>query len=54
MVAFFGGGRPRLVDESVAYTGNDRFRLSTVSSGTVHVQVGCMTRDFAANGVAVG
>eukprot|EP00892_Ulva_mutabilis_P003288 jgi/Ulvmu1/1330/UM011_0058.1 len=50
--AFFVGGRPRLLDESVAYSGTDRFRLNTVCSGSVHVRIGCLLRDFAQNGVS--
>lgn len=52
--AFFIGGRPRLVDETVVFSGNDRFRLNTIASGTVHIRIGCMLRGFLQNGVSVG
>ena len=54
MAAFFAAGRPRLIDESVVHCGSDRFRLSTVCSGTVHVRLGCVTRDFRQNGISAG
>lgn len=54
MSAFFIGGNPRLKNERVIFTGNDRYRLNTTCSGSVHLQISFMSKDFAENGVNCG
>lgn len=48
---FFLGGRPRLKLEEVVYTGGDRFRLQTLSTGQVHVRLNVIMKDFERNNV---
>ncbi len=49
--AFFMGGGPELVKESLIYSSSDRHRLRTVASGTVHFNIGVVTRNFEKFGV---
>lgn len=48
------GGAPRLKLEEVVHTPADRFRLQTVASGLVHLQIGIMAKDFERNHVRLG
>ena len=49
--AFFLGGHPRLKAEEVIHTPGDRFRLSTSTSGIVHLELSLVMKDFEANHV---
>lgn len=51
---FFVGGAPRLKVEEVVHSASDRFRLQTVASGLVHLQIGIVTKDFERNHVRMG
>ena len=45
------GGGPEVVKESLIYSSNDRHRLRTVAAGTVHFNVGLITKNFEKFGV---
>ena len=45
------GGGPELAKESLIYSSTDRHRLRTVASGTVHLNIGVITRNFEKFGV---
>ncbi|NWX53258.1 B9D2 protein, partial [Steatornis caripensis] len=48
----FVGGGPQLLDPEALATGADeRFRLRTETSGTVHLQLGVILRHFGRYGV---
>ena len=52
--AFFMGGAPEVSQESVIYSNADRYRLRTIASGTVHFNIGLITRNFDKFGVELG
>ncbi|NWU99738.1 B9D2 protein, partial [Upupa epops] len=47
----FVGGGPQLCAPELAAGASDRFRLWTESSGTVHLQLGVLLRNFGCYGV---
>ena len=47
------GGGPELTQESVVYSSRDRQRLRTEASGTVHIKLGVVLRNFEKFGVEV-
>lgn len=49
--SFFVGGAPQLKTSDAIYTGADRYKLRTVAMGTVHLQLGVITRNFDKFGV---
>lgn len=49
--SFFVGGSPQLKNSDVIYTGGDRYKLRTIAMGTVHLQLGVITRNFDKFGV---
>ncbi len=54
LAAFFLGGNPRLKYEELIHTPGDRFRLNTVASGVVQLQLGVVVKDFERNHVHFG
>ncbi|XP_044527066.1 B9 domain-containing protein 2 isoform X2 [Gracilinanus agilis] len=48
--AFVGGG-PQLLHSDVVYSGADRYRLHTVSAGTVYMELNLILRNFGRYGV---
>ena len=52
--AFFLGGSPELCNEAVVYSTQDRQRLRTEATGTVHLRLGIILRNFEKFGVEVG
>ncbi|RKO91569.1 B9 domain-containing protein 2 [Blyttiomyces helicus] len=50
--AFFLGATPQLRDPTLVHTATDRFRLTTVAMGKVHLEVGVVLRGFDGYGVA--
>ncbi|GAX75422.1 hypothetical protein CEUSTIGMA_g2866.t1 [Chlamydomonas eustigma] len=52
--SFFIGGNPRLKVEEVIHTPGDRFRLHTTSTGTVHLDISLLMKDFERNHVHMG
>eukprot|EP00762_Andalucia_godoyi_P001084 ANDGO_02123.mRNA.1 hypothetical protein len=54
MTAWFLGGRPQLRHEDLVLSGDNRFRLRTVSMGVVRVRLSVITKDFAKHGVVFG
>jgi len=53
MLAFFLGGSPHLKEDSLVYNVTDRQRLRTTSTGTVHLRLGVILRNFDKHGVEV-
>jgi B9 domain-containing protein 2 len=51
---FFLGGTPQLRNDDVVVSEGDRFRLRTVTMGTVHAELTIMTKDFSQTGVKLG
>ena len=49
--AFFMGGGPELTQDAVVYSSRDRQRLRTEASGTVHIKLGVVLRNFDKFGV---
>eukprot|EP00741_Cyanophora_paradoxa_P008346 tig00001299_g8073.t1 len=49
--AFFIGGNPQLKHEEYVTSGSDRFRLKTIATGTVHLKIGVLTKNFEKFGV---
>jgi len=49
--SFFLGGAPHLVHDELVYTHADRFRLFAETTGTVHIELGIVLKDFEKNGV---
>ena len=47
---FIGGGL-ELTDIERTQSGKDRFRLKTVATGTVHLELGLVFRDFKKFGI---
>ena len=50
MIQFIGGG-VELADPEAVQSGNDRFRLRTVATGVVHLELGLVFRDFKKFGI---
>ncbi|XP_013400038.1 B9 domain-containing protein 2 [Lingula anatina] len=48
---FFLGGGPQLRDPDFVYNGNNRFTLSTVAMGKVHLHLGIILRNFDKFGI---
>ena len=48
---FFLGGNPEIAYKNMVLSGNDRFGLQCLSTGTLHVRVGVITKDFNLHGV---
>ena len=53
MLAFFLGGSPHLKEDSLVYNVTDRQRMRTTSTGTVHLRLGVILRNFDKHGVEV-
>lgn len=53
LTAFFLGGAPRLLNESIVTSSNDRRLLRTVSSGTVHLRLAVILKDHEKHGFHV-
>lgn len=49
--SFFLGGGPQLVHDDLVHQQDDRFRLCCESTGTVHIEVGVLLKDFEKHGV---
>ncbi|PRP84857.1 hypothetical protein PROFUN_07511 [Planoprotostelium fungivorum] len=47
----FLGGAPQLRNPELVYSGEDRYRLKTVTMGTVHLQLSVVFKDFARHGI---
>lgn len=47
---FIGGGL-ELADADRAQSGTERYRLKTVATGTVHLEIGLIFRDFKKFGI---
>ena len=47
------GGGPEVTHDAVVYSSRDRQRLRTEASGTVHVKLGVVLRNFEKFGVEV-
>lgn len=45
------GGGPELNQETLIYSSQDRLRLRTQASGTVHLKLGIIMRNFEKYGV---
>ena len=50
-LAFFMGGGPEVMQESLIYSSRDRQRLRTEAAGVVHINIGLITRNFERFGV---
>ncbi|KAI8910621.1 hypothetical protein PhCBS80983_g03667 [Powellomyces hirtus] len=51
--SYFFGTVPALKNTDMVHTPTDRFRLTTCSMGTVHVELGIVLRNFEGYGVAM-
>lgn len=49
--AFLGGG-PQLLSTEFIHSSLERYRLSTIASGTVHLDIGVILREFDKYGIA--
>mmetsp|Transcript_18550 Transcript_18550/g.30508 ORF Transcript_18550/g.30508 Transcript_18550/m.30508 type:complete len:124 (-) Transcript_18550:336-707(-) len=49
--SWFIGGNPQLKNEELILSGADRFRLRTIASGTVHLRLGVILKNFEKYGV---
>ena len=54
LLAFFLGGGPELRNESIIHSSRDRQRLRTEATGTVHIRLGVLLRNFDKFGVELG
>eukprot|EP00026_Physarum_polycephalum_P019312 Phypoly_transcript_21272.p1 GENE.Phypoly_transcript_21272~~Phypoly_transcript_21272.p1 ORF type:complete len:176 (+),score=17.78 Phypoly_transcript_21272:55-582(+) len=53
ITAFFLGGTPQLANDELVVSGADRYRLKTISMGTVHIHISIIHRDFAKYGISM-
>ena len=52
--SYFVGGGPILRNSDIIYTGPDRYRLTTVAMGTIHLQLDIVLRCFDKFGIECG
>ena len=52
--SYFVGGGPMLRNSDIIYTGPDRYRLTTVAMGTIHLNLSVILRNFDKFGIECG
>jgi hypothetical protein len=51
MKTFFLGSTPEIMYKNMVLSGNDRFGMQCVSTGTLHLRTGVIVKDFNLHGV---
>ena len=47
----FLGGAPQFRNEELIYSGNDKYRLTTITTGKIYVHLGIILKDFNKYGI---
>ena len=51
LIALFLGGAPQLRNEELVYSGTDKYRLKTITTGKVFIQLSVLLKDFGKYGL---
>lgn len=54
VIAYFFGASAQLVNDDIVHTGDDRFRMKTLSGGSVVIRLQIIAKDFQRHGVLLG